>query len=1268
MKIYTRVLAGIMAAGLGSSAVLSSYAAESLQSAQRTAGSLQSSDEAQAIAEMLSLGDYTEGEAIAVVRGDLRPSSSGKTELLAKAGTEAVEDALEVHERNGRLSAEPARQRLQDSEEEQFSIWQVSDPGETTAQILQNLYADTDVILAEPNYVAYAANEEEPQQSSAGEGSTAGSTADAEYAFVSEPDEQQADAPSVDDLTAMQWSLADTSDIYTTPLSPEGGYSLGVAGWKEGRRDENAPANASGTICIMDTGIDTEHPDLQGVLYEFTEEQQKKYGCGRYGYNASGDGRPVSEQKAVGSHGTHVAGIIAAQWNGLGISGVANGAKIFSVNVFGGNGSVQEAKSVVKGFQFLIDAAQEINLKVVNCSWGAVQTQFVFSVMINELAKKGVNTVISSGNRYCDLDESIDLGSQVHSECAIVVNASSPDGSITDFSCWGQDSTDVFAPGGSIISTVPRDIQDGEDGDVYSYENYTRFYPEASDPDSLLSGIERFDSEEPGVLFFDSNPAVDPDAEQIGGIGTQNGFDDKYAEELPLRTLPKEEENPYGRFSAVNGYVYMAIPVSSAEDVRWIGVKTAMSDGFKTSGGIQSVTCADADGNPAEIDAGCVSALKKGWGSGAFCTFYQCQWTHLSYNVDGYIEASNEVHGMLENGLSEDERRWLGLSDYRDPGEITGVYGWENGDRTYVIAKIGVGAVQKDGRQTEVTDDTALYIDNVAAGDEDAFTGSYEIMSGTSMAAPAVAGCLAVIAKDEPESSALTEAELEEEARERAAKLLAAVDYDDSLSELCRTGGRVNLHGQTQFVKKAPLISKVEARDGTLTVEGWYLGSEGKIAVDDREIEAKRREDGILEANITGLPNGSHVVKVTNEDGAVSRAVFSSSSAGSEGRRLYENTHSLPLDEPAFVEAGSDRIYEPAAVCGGRIYTMALTAKYKNLQGLWAYDIADDKWSCCSLPEGFRTEGVNSYCLTALRDRLYLCGTCQNQKESGEVEEESCLWRYEPYGDFWERVDVAIPFGCGGICALGDMIYVFGGSSLEIDGNDDFSFKLYRIDPVQNTITVMKDRLPDGLDTVDMKVAAGKDKIYTFVKYNSDYEMASGSSRLKGMFLRISPDSSGDGFETEDLTGALEEVLGENLRAEFDTKSGANELAEYFTITGIGNGAAVIGSDTAGEDTHIFYDTEDHAVLYGKTSSYHKAFDPVAAYSNGTLYVIGYNTTEPDVMYFRSDRIEQAAQPETSGENAALQQETAGHSKYLGIATIALFAGIALLLTGLRKK
>ena len=59
-------------------------------------------------------------------------------------------------------------------------------------------------------------------------------------------------------------------------------------------------------------------------------------GGGRYGINVNPCdtlGRPYDSTDPMDDnrHGTHVAGIIAAEWNGSGVSGIAGGAKIMAV-------------------------------------------------------------------------------------------------------------------------------------------------------------------------------------------------------------------------------------------------------------------------------------------------------------------------------------------------------------------------------------------------------------------------------------------------------------------------------------------------------------------------------------------------------------------------------------------------------------------------------------------------------------------------------------------------------------------------------------------------------------------------------------------------------------------------------------------------------------------------------------------------------------------------------------------------------------------------
>jgi hypothetical protein len=338
---------------------------------------------------------------------------------------------------------------------------------------------------------------------------------------------------------------------------------------------------------------------------------------------------------------------------------------------------------------------------------------------------------------------------------------------------------------------------------------------------------------------------------------------------------------------------------------------------------------------------------------------------------------------------------------------------------------------------------------------------------------------------------------------------------------------------------------------------------------------------------------------------------------------------------------------------------MTVTAKYHDAQGVWVYDIKEDKWSRHSLPEEFNISAVSSGSLASLRERLYLYGSC-NLKEGEEEEgEKAGLWRYEPYGDTWEKLDVDVPLGSGGICAVNDTLLVIGGRSSDQD-DEDYDTHIFKVDLTSYTVTKLEGKFPAYTDLTNMKAAASGSRLYIYTGRDYEHELDTVS---EGNLFRFGFNETFDGFEAEDLTDTLDGCLGEGLRTEYDIKGGGDEPSEHFAIAGFEGGAAIIGSATPGEDVHIIYDTQQQAEACGKASSFHRAFDPLAVCYNGTLYVIGYNTTEPDVMYFRADKITSPAAQETAEESS-----TAQINKYIGPVTIGLFAAAAIVLALLRKK
>ncbi|MEM1259890.1 MAG: S8 family peptidase [Bacteroidota bacterium] len=184
-----------------------------------------------------------------------------------------------------------------------------------------------------------------------------------------------------------------------------------------------------------------------------------------------GNGNPKNR---VGdeSHGTHVAGIIAAERkNGKGVNGVANNVKIMAVR------AVPNGDEYDKDIALAIRYAADNGAKIINCSFGksfSPNAEWVYDA-IRYAASKDVLIVHAAGNDGHDLDDSEnpnypnDHGftpSEI-SDNLITVGALAPSyGSnmVATFSNYGASNVDVFAPGDDIYSTMPNNEYDFQGG------------------------------------------------------------------------------------------------------------------------------------------------------------------------------------------------------------------------------------------------------------------------------------------------------------------------------------------------------------------------------------------------------------------------------------------------------------------------------------------------------------------------------------------------------------------------------------------------------------------------------------------------------------------------------------------------------------------------------------------------------------------------------------------------------------------------------------
>jgi subtilisin family serine protease len=178
------------------------------------------------------------------------------------------------------------------------------------------------------------------------------------------------------------------------------------------------------SVGVIDTGIDLSHPDLKVNI--------------KGGYNAI---YPWKSPNDDNGHGTHVAGIIAALNNSIGVVGVGPKIDLYAIKVLNASGSGY-LSDVIEG----LDWAVKKGIQVVNMSLGTDQDVQSFHDAIKNAYNAGVTIVAAAGNS----------GGAVTYPAAysevIAVSATDENNQIASWSSRGPE-VDLAAPGVNIYST-----------------------------------------------------------------------------------------------------------------------------------------------------------------------------------------------------------------------------------------------------------------------------------------------------------------------------------------------------------------------------------------------------------------------------------------------------------------------------------------------------------------------------------------------------------------------------------------------------------------------------------------------------------------------------------------------------------------------------------------------------------------------------------------------------------------------------------------------
>ena len=329
--------------------------------------------------------------------------------------------------------------------------------------------------------------------------------------------------------------------------------------------------SSSTVIAVIDSGVDVSHPDLNDNLWVNPDEiPGNNIDDDGHGYKDDVNGGDFAENDdglletntGVGGagHGTHVAGIAAAEMNNAtGVAGVCPDCKIMVLKFAkpgdsDGDQQPDEMFGTLAAELKALDYAIEEGAEIINMSFGSFLWSRIRRAAYAKVGKAGILTVVAAGNASLDNDllldyelpngsfgASPDYPASYDLPKILAVAASNHKdeygyltGCATDFprwqcafTSWGHDSVDLAAPGVDIVSTVP--------DDKYRTHNGTSMAA------PFTAGV--------AGLVFSANPSY-------GAMAVKNAIMNSVDKPDSLRKMPAFSRGPAtGKFTLTSGRV-----------------------------------------------------------------------------------------------------------------------------------------------------------------------------------------------------------------------------------------------------------------------------------------------------------------------------------------------------------------------------------------------------------------------------------------------------------------------------------------------------------------------------------------------------------------------------------------------------------------------------------------------------------------------------------------------------------------------------------------
>lgn len=1181
----------------------------------------------------LEPGTYVEHEAVAYVvddaangiapfslGGDVLSGAQSLMEVSAQAAEEAGVASDEDLAAGADTASAAARARsngLSDADgpaAEAGRLVLVRNEALSTEELIAELGADPRVVFAEPNYVVdngdadeldaaddgtggpdadnevvdgadapasdgAAASEPAAQDEPAAEGAASGSSngsrsggdsgaagVDDETGSDSKPDAEfgEGSGGSASDLTSFQWGF--NNDGRMAGIDADDAIDMRSSEWDT--QDPNEDLQEV-IVAVIDSGVDASNPDLANVMWDegLTSGIECVGGEDEYGFSAvEGAG---STTGLTNYHGTHVAGIIGAEWNKEGISGIASNVRIMAVR------HNDTLATLLACFDYVSRARDaDVDVRVTNNSWGVgQQASRSISLAVTELGQKGVTSVFAAGNSATDNDAAyVTVTGLAENPYVVVADSIEPDGSLAAYSQYGETTTDVMAAGSVVLSTwatgeasaagaAESPVYLGEgDEDAAFYESFDKKSHQTSD-------VSQSGSQEQKLSF------VGKDGERVGEERKGAAFDGDTAYAVPYtRTDPQD---------AVQSYLTSPLDLSGvAKKPRYLSLRYRIEDAGQTT-------------SPQVVVA-----------------------VKLNKEVTGHEWAQFSAQGLTSLV------QWQGF--YLDLGGVARVednstmeitandIDWENFQLLVNCAVFGFSMTGGTPVPTSAPVPCSILFDSIGLGYG---LVPYQYDQGTSMACPAVAGAAAAIAGTGKATVAGNEAK---SAEKLAALVRGAAQPDERYEGLCSTGGFATVDG---IDKLGPAITKVIDDGENMRVQGYFMSGNAQVQLEGMDAHVVSCTDlgdqkvELVVAKPDSFAGGQVTVRVS-ENGKESRQKADLGEAADVA--YYEQT-GLPVPDE-LDDWGSWQLVGFA----GDVYALPRTTAVEDAadyyEFMMRYDPSTQEWQRVDFPgeavlkqAGLENGAVADVTAATLDGDLMVL--------LSDVDGTGSLFRYTVEGA-WEPVGIRTGIaennaGWGTLASDGEALYLFGGLAVnqQMQAVGDCPY-IYRIDPSALSMDRVG-RMVTG--RVRPQVSFGNDAFVVSGGISTSYQ-AGGVSGAELVTW-----TSG-AFDVDSGEEAAPELQGSVLDFSEFTQQQTGQLAYASGAVEDGFLIAGVENDAATADTYKLAIDSEGLFAYDKRASEQALLAPAATAYDGWFYVLAVTENAP-YRVFSAAKVDTVAQP-----------------------------------------